>query len=183
MHLSWSNPPYKAHNATWPLQKAIEVVFHQALTSYAINDLFATTTLFFYIQTIRTMSCTLNTSQPNPQTELPFFLVIGDSHGRNLDPETITSQFIIITKGTSDLQWYQPYQQHLCAQSLVNSSCISPSISTCSGVLLWIGTNSVRNTPAFRIIWTSAHFIESLRTTHPHLTGKHDISVFAQSPV
>ena len=128
------------------------------------------------------MSSTLNTSQPNPQTELPFFLAIGDSHGRNLDPETITSQFTIITKVTSGLQWYQPYQQHLCAQSLINSSCISPLISTCSGVLLLIGTNSVRNTPAFRIIEQVAHFIESLRTTHPHLTGKHDISVVCAIP-
>ena len=128
------------------------------------------------------MPSTLNTIQPNPQTELPFFLVIADSHGKILDPEIITSQFTINTKATSGLQWYQSYQRHLCATSLVNSSSISNLASNCSGVLFLIGTNSVRNTPAFRIIEQVEHLIGLLRTSHPHLTGKHDIAIVCAFP-
>jgi hypothetical protein len=129
-----------------------------------------------------TMPSTLNTIQPNPQTELPFFLVIADSHGKILDPEIITPQFTIITKATPGLQWYQSYQRQLCATSLVNSPSISNLVSTCSGVLFLIGTNSVRSIPAFRIIEQVEHLIGLLRTSHPHLTGKHDISIVCAFP-
>lgn len=128
------------------------------------------------------MPDTSDTIQPNPQPELPFFMVIADSHGKNLDPEIITSHFTIITKATSGLQWCQSYQRQLCATSLVNSSSFSDLISICSGVLFLIGTNLDRNTPALRIIEQVERFVGLLRTSHPHLTGKHDISIVCAFP-
>jgi hypothetical protein len=128
------------------------------------------------------MTNTLNTIQQNPQTELPFFLVIVDSHGKILDLEIITSQFTIITKATAGLQWYQSYTRQLCATSLVNSTAISDLVSKCSGVLFLIGTNSIRNTPAVRIIEQVEHVVGLLRTNHPHLTGKHHISIMCAFP-
>ena len=70
----------------------------QALILYAINDLFASTNLFFYFDksnttfTHATSSIDLCTIQRNPTYDLPLFFVLSDSHRKYL-PSVVTTPY------------------------------------------------------------------------------------------
>ena len=148
-------PPYKAKNAAWSLQKAIQFVFHEALDktmtfnfwscgldsslqtwsttsdkhscinliNYAIYDLFAPTSLCYYIERakmssiISTNAIQLNTIHSTVSPEMSSFLVITDSHGKFLPPSTIQSKYTLTIKTISGLQWVNPYNHRLCCKS------------------------------------------------------------------
>ena len=154
------------------------------LISSTLSRLFAQTHLFFHLQDSNSSSSnhvampnSSTITQQSPQDELSYFFILADSHGRNLDPDLTTSHYRMSTKAISGLQWVQPYQRELCATSLILSSSLSPLISACTSILLIIGTNSVRNTDAVRIIQQVEHFVSIIRTNYPHFLRKQDISL------
>ena len=160
------------------------------LISNVLSRLFAQTNLLFHLQDSSSsfssnhvpMPNEFAITQQNPQNELPSFFVLTDSHGRNLDPDLTTSHYRMRTHAISGLQWVQPCQRELCATSLILSSSLSPMISSCTSILLLIGTNSVRNTAAVRIIQQVEHVISVIRTNYPHFLGKNDISLVYAFP-
>ena len=160
----------------------------QALISYAINDLFASTNLFFYFDksnttsTHVTSSINLCTIQRNLTYDLPLFFVLSDSHGKYLPTVVTTPYYKIVIKSISGLQWVHIYNSQLCAKSLLSSSFISSFFSSCIGVLLLIGTNSVRNSLALNIIDQVENFISLVRSHHTHLTRKSTISIVSVFP-
>ena len=214
------NRPYKAKNAVWSLQKAVEFIFHQALdksmtlniwscgldlylhtwrkeedkrtrqslVSYAINDLFASTNLYFHFHTsdsssrnITNTTC-LNNIHQNPVYHLPLFFLLSDSHGKYFPPTISTSKYKFTCKSISGLQWVNNYNKQLCTRSLLLSSSISAVLSTCNGVLFIVGTNSIRTTTALHIIRQIDDIIDLVRFHHPHLICKTDISIVSVFP-
>ncbi|CAF3231871.1 unnamed protein product [Rotaria sp. Silwood2] len=81
------------------------------LINYAIADLFAPTSLFYYIERTKVPSHTstdlvqLNVISTITSPEHPVFLAITDSHGKFLPPVTVQSDYTLHIKAISGLQW------------------------------------------------------------------------------
>ncbi|CAF3336543.1 unnamed protein product, partial [Rotaria sp. Silwood2] len=114
--------------------------------------------------------------------ELPMFFLLTDSHGKYLPPVFYTSSYKIIIKPISGLQWNNQYDKSLCAKSLILSQSISSNLSSCAGVLFLIGTNSVRNTSAPRIIEQVEDIIDLIRRNYSNLQQKLAISITSVFP-
>ncbi|CAF0988794.1 unnamed protein product [Rotaria magnacalcarata] len=160
----------------------------QALVYYAISDLFASTHLYFHFNTRSTPSdhltypISVNNIQPNQLHAPTMFVIITDSHGKYFPPVIQTPSYKLITNSISGLQWVNTYNTKLCTRSLLLSSSITSILSSCTGVLFLIGTNSVRNTSALQIITQVEDIISTLRSHHPHLAQKTDITVATVFP-
>ncbi|CAF5217747.1 unnamed protein product, partial [Rotaria magnacalcarata] len=111
-----------------------------------------------------------------------MFFLLTDSHGKYFPPLLKTSSYKIIVKPISGLQWINHYDKNLCAKSLLLSSSISSILSSCVGVLFLIGTNSIRNTSAPRIIEQLEDIIDLVRFNYGHLQSKADISITSVFP-
>ena len=160
----------------------------QVLITQSLNNIFAPTNLYFYLKQLvhlsqtPTETITLGTIQEIPTPNLPSFLILTDSHGKHLDSFINTSRYNMITKAISGLQWVQRNNSRLCTRSLILTSSISSLLTSCTGVLFLVGTNSVRNTSALTIIDHIEDVINLLRSHHSHLLTKHDISIVTTFP-
>ncbi|CAM4981871.1 unnamed protein product [Rotaria socialis] len=160
----------------------------QALVYYAISDLFASTHLYFHFNIRSTPSdpltypISVNNIQPNQLHAPAMFFIITDSHGKYFPPIIQTPSYKLITYSISGLQWVNTYNTKLCTRPLLLSSSITSILSSCTGVLFLIGTNSVRNTLALQIITQIEDIISLLRSHHPHLLHKTDITVATVFP-
>ena len=160
----------------------------QALISYAINDLFASTNLFFHFDKSNTTSMPsassidLCTIQRNPTYDLPLFFVLSDSHEKYLPPIITTPCYRIIIKSISGLQWVHIHNSQLCAKALLSSSSISSFLFLCIGVLFLIGTNSVRKALALNIIDQLENTICLVRSHHTQLIHNSSISIVSVFP-
>ncbi|CAF2096549.1 unnamed protein product, partial [Rotaria magnacalcarata] len=105
-----------------------------------------------------------------------------EHHGKYFPPLLKTSLYKIIVKRISGLQWINHYDKNLCTKSLLLSSSISSILSSCVGVLFLIGTNSIRNTSAPRIIEQLEDIIDLVRFNYGHLQSKADISITSVFP-
>ncbi|CAF1232873.1 unnamed protein product [Rotaria magnacalcarata] len=102
--------------------------------------------------------------------------------GKYFPPLLKTSSYKIIVKPISGLQWINHYDKNLCTKSLLFSSSISSILFSCVGVLFLIGTNSIRNTSAPRIIEQLEDTIDLVRFNYGHLQSKVDISIISVFP-
>ncbi|CAF1357067.1 unnamed protein product [Rotaria sordida] len=160
----------------------------ESLISYAINDLFAPTQLYFHLNPTILTTQTSNTSSHlhsimhHPVITTPLFLILSDSHGKHLQSTIITSNYRIITRSISGLQWINKYDPNLCTRSLILSSSITSILSDATGVLCIIGTNSVRTTHTSDIIPQIEDIVNLIRVHNPHLTHKHGITIVETFP-
>jgi hypothetical protein len=159
-----------------------------SLISYAINDIFAPTNLYFHLSTLTNFSMTstsssqLNTIIPSPTSIIPSFVIISDSHCKTFTSPITTSNYRMITKAIPGLQWTNQYENKYCAYSLIRSKSIVSLLSSSIGILLLIGTNSVRTTSALEIIEQVEDIINTIRLHHGHLSNKHSITIVSTFP-
>ena len=160
----------------------------EALIYYAINDLFGPTHLYFHLNQFNFPSQTstitphLNTIMPTETGKVPSFFILSDSHCRHFQPMITTPNYTITTRAISGLQWINKYNSNLCARSVILSQHTTSLLSTSHGVLLLIGTNSIRNTFAFQIIEQITDIINIIRSQHIHLHHKSDITIIVTFP-
>jgi hypothetical protein len=117
-------------------------------------------------------------SSPTPVT----YLVITDSHGKNVPTVINTSSYTIIVRAISGLQWVDSYKSQLSAVDLLSTPIIDSYLSSAKALMLLIGTNSVRCTPAPAILTQIKTFINSLRSRFAHLSAKHCINIIPCFP-
>lgn len=171
---------------TWRTSQDQEA--RHALLMYAMNDVFATTTLYNYVQDHpssiqqRTLSIQLNTIQPASTPTLPTIFLFSDSHGKYFPPNSHSTKYCYTTKSISGLQWYNSNHPNLAVHSLINSTSIRSLLVSCYGVVFLVGTNSVRITPATIIIDQITTIIDLLRQQHSHLTRKNRIIIISSFP-
>ncbi len=164
---------------TW--QSTSDRITRQELTSYAINDVFAPTNLYFHIQS-SSSPIQLDSIQPLVNHDGPCFLIITDSHGKYFPPCYNTQNYNNTTISISGLQWFNPYNQALCTRSLILSTSISNRLASCSGVVFLVGSNSIRNYSASQVIQQVEDIINLIQSQHVHLTQKHNISIVSAFP-
>ncbi|CAF1317642.1 unnamed protein product [Rotaria socialis] len=154
-----------------------------ALTTYAVNDVFAPTDLYFYLMNTDISSLdtnhiiNLNMIYEQPIQNLPKYFVLSDSHGKYFPPYHRTAQYQLVIKSISGLQWNNPWQQELSVNNLIESTSIKSIISTCAGIIFMVGTNSIRSWSASEIIQDIVNITQSIRSTYDHLNRKTDISI------
>lgn len=159
-----------------------------SLTLYAINDLFASTQLYFHMTQSDSLSSniqhsiSLNSIQPIPVHDLPLFLILSDSHGKYFPPIVTTPTYKQITKSISGLQWINPGNHELCAYSLITSPEISSLLASCVGLLFVVGTNSLRTIMASQVIQQVEVIIDLIRAHHPHLQRRDHITITSTFP-
>jgi hypothetical protein len=112
-----------------------------------------------------------------PTNEPSSFIIIADSHGKNLDPIITQSNYHINTHVISGLQWVNSYNKRLCVRSLLLQSPLNTLLSSCNGVLFIIGTNAVRAMVATDIIEQVKEVIGLVREHHPHLNNLFGITI------
>jgi hypothetical protein len=174
------------HLQTWLTNQDKQT--RQSLISYAINDLFAPTHLYFHLTKNNLVnqpspsSSNLNSVMNNPTIQAPLFLILSDSHGRYLPSTFATPNHHFVTRSISGLQWIKTYDDKLCARSILLTPSITSILARSAGILCIIGTNSVRATHASQIITQVENVINVIRTHHAHLIHKHDITIVATFP-
>lgn len=160
----------------------------QCMIEYALNDLFAPTSLFFYFKYIdsnpvKQQTMTLNTIQTQlPNTNIPSFFVLSDSHGKYFPPVLNTPQYTLTTQSISGLQWVNIHNHALSTRSQLTCSHVSSNLSSSIGILLLIGTNSVRSHHASHILSEITEVISLIRSIHSHLQSKQSISIVHAFP-
>ena len=156
-------------------------ITREALTTYAINDVFAPTQLFFHIQS---SSAPIRPPpiQPYLLSNTPSFLIISDSQGKFFPPFHYSQHYHITIKSISGLQWFNPYDSALSVHSVLASTPISSLLSTCTGVIFLIDTNSIRQFPAATIVHQVEVVIDQLQLQHTHLNSKTTISIIPAFP-
>lgn len=110
------------------------------------------------------------------------FLVVADSHAKLFPPIFYSSNYSLITKSISGLQWFNRHNPHVCATSLIQTSSITSLLSSSTAILFIISTNSVRTTPALEIIDQVTNVLRLIRLNHSHLSKKHDIAIVSPYP-
>ena len=113
---------------------------------------------------------------------IPLFLVIGDSHLTFLPRTSTTDTYRLVTHTISGLRWYNPFEPDLCATNLLQTSSISSTLSSVFGVILVVGTNSLRTSSATLTIEHMKQFISDLRSSHPHLTSTNSLTISLTFP-
>jgi hypothetical protein len=115
----------------------------------------------------------------NEQTSiLPVYFVLSDSHGTFV-PSLTTSSHQIIVKSISSLSWLKKHNSHLSAVSQIQTTTIASHISSSKSILLLIGINSIRSSPAALVLNQIKKFILLLRNHHRHLVDKTSINIVA----
>ncbi|CAF3314616.1 unnamed protein product [Rotaria socialis] len=190
--------PYKNVHSMWSLKMAIRCTFNttqdqyirESPIEYAISDLFALTKLYIYwfynkfdFLDRNSMDTSTATSIPHhEQTTLPLYFILSDSHWKNLHSTINTPHYQITTRSISGLQWVNTYNHTLCTQTVLNSPSISSILSSVTGVLFLIGTNSVRSMSALRIIQQVEAIVNMIRLNHHHIDHLEKITIAATFP-
>ncbi|CAF4615924.1 unnamed protein product [Rotaria socialis] len=190
--------PYNNVHSMWSLKMAIRYTFHttqdqytrESLIEYTINDLVALTKLYIYwfcnkfdFLDRNSMDTSTSTSITHHEhTALPLYFILSDSHGKNLQSTITTPYYQIKTRSISGLQWVNTYDYTLCTQNVLNSPSISSILSSATGVLFLIGTNSVRSMPALRIIQQVEAIVNMIRLNHHHIDHLGKITIAATFP-
>ena len=160
----------------------------QSLVTYAINDLFAPTQLYFHYHPLNrsTQSSNnvplLNTILSTGSTNLPSIFILSDSHGKHLESRINMTTYHIISRSISGLQWMNTHNKNVCANSIISTASVTSFLSCASKVLFLIGTNSTRNTSALQIIEQIEEIINKIRFNHSHLSAKDAITIIATFP-
>ncbi|CAF1661250.1 unnamed protein product [Rotaria magnacalcarata] len=160
-----------------------QIATNGSTTTYAVNDVFAPTDLYFYLMNTDISSLdtnhiiNLNMIYEQPIQNLPKYFVLSDSHGKYFPPYHRTAQYQLVIKSISGLQWNNPWQQELSVNNLIESTSIKSIISTCAGIIFMVGTNSIRSWSASEIIQDIVNITQSIRSTYDHLNRKTDISI------
>ncbi|CAF1262765.1 unnamed protein product [Rotaria magnacalcarata] len=188
--------PYKSKGATWSLQKAIHYSFNQTLIkSMTLNiwscgldrclntwdtnqDIVARQNMIF----ISIEASHLNTIMSTSPSKQKSYLIIADSHGKNLNSIIMHNDYHIITHVVSGIQWINKYNQNLCIYSLIQQDPLAHLINSCTHVLFLVGTNSARNLPATRVINQIETVLDVLQSKYPHLKHNKTISIIATFP-
>ncbi|CAF4691901.1 unnamed protein product, partial [Rotaria sp. Silwood2] len=165
-----------------------EINTRAALTSYAVNDILASTKLLFHLkheiiipyQSSNTVTSTSTIEDQQPQ--LPSYFVLSDSHAKHIDPLINTEYCTITTISIPSLKWCDTDNSHLSAYLLLQSTTMSTYLSTASAILLLIGINSLRQLDASQVLQQVAHKINYLHQHYPHLNRKEAISIVATFP-
>jgi hypothetical protein len=110
-------------------------------------------------------------------TTSPIYFVLIDSHGKYVPSTITTSSYPIVVKAVSGLKWADNYNFRLSALTLLSTPIINSYLSSTKAVVLLIGTNSVRCTPAATIHMQIKTLINSLRSRYTHLSEKHCINI------
>ena len=88
-----------------------------------------------------------------PQSStLPMFFVLTDSHGKFVPSTITTSTYSINVHSVSGLKWLDTFNTSLSATHLLSSSNFDSHLTSIKALMLLIGTNSVRCTPALTIM-------------------------------
>jgi len=116
------------------------------------------------------------------QTDLPLYFILSDSHGKSLQSKFKTPHYQITTRSISGLQWVNTYNHTLCTQTVLNSPSISSILSSATGVLFLIGTNSVRSMPALRIIQQVEAIVNMIRLNQHHIDHVDKITIATTFP-
>lgn len=162
-----------------------------SLIDYAINDVVATTKLYFHIQDNPTSLSSssnlsslpqINAIRPNVNQTLPTLLLLSDSHGKYFPPIANSTKYRFVTKSISGLQWCSPYDIDLSVSSIILSSQITSLLTSCFGVVFLVGTNSVRTMSAQQVIQQITELIDLLRIRYSHLTRKNRITIISTFP-
>ncbi|CAF1643718.1 unnamed protein product [Rotaria magnacalcarata] len=115
-------------------------------------------------------------------TVLPLYFILSDSHGKNLPSISKAPHYQITTRSISGLQWMNTYNHTICTQTVLNSLSMSSILSSATGVLFFIGTNSVRSMPALRIIQQVGAIVNMIRLNHHHIDHVDKITMAATFP-
>jgi len=115
----------------------------------------------------------------NPQSypTAPKYYVLTDSHGKFVPSPITTSSYSIKVNAVSGLKWIDNYNSKLSALALLSTPILDSYLSSAKAVMLLIGTNSVRCTPASTIIIQITTVINFLRSRYTHLLHKHCINI------
>ena len=172
---------------TWREQS--DIITRQAMITYAINDVFAPTHLFFHLglftsspPVTRAHTTNSTTSTYQPQVIPLSFFILADSHAKKIPSMQSTPNFTVTTRAISGLAWINEQNPDLCARSHLSSSSFSSILSNTDAIMFLIGTNSVRTTHATRIIDQITEVITVLRTNHPHVVRSNSIVVALTFP-
>ena len=110
------------------------------------------------------------------------FLVVGDSHAWCMPLLFFTPSFKVNSKTVSGLKWKDRYEQNLCGKVLLSSGEIVQYLSEADGILLLIGTNSVRIFSAEQVIDQVKEIITSIRQEHRHFNDPYSITIALTFP-
>ncbi|CAM4785809.1 unnamed protein product [Rotaria magnacalcarata] len=171
---------------TWHTNQ--DIVARQNMILYATNDIIAPTNLFFHLyhsisyNSISIEASHLNTIMSTSPSKQKSYLIIADSHGKNLNSIIMHNDYHIITYVVSGIQWINKYNQNLCIYSLIQQDPLAHLINSCTHVLFLVGTNSARNLPATRVINQIKTVLDVLQSKYPHLKHNKTISIIATFP-
>jgi hypothetical protein len=171
---------------TWRTNR--DKAIRKSLIDYAINDLFAPTQLYFnlnqidYTNPIPIENTLLNSITRIENNGLPTFLLLSDSHCKNLSSVIDTPRYQLKICAISGLQWNNPYNRDLCAGNILESTSISSTLSTTTAIILLIGTNSIRCLPSWQIIEQIEDLVNKIHINHTHLANKHGINIILTFP-
>ncbi|CAF1414988.1 unnamed protein product [Adineta steineri] len=105
------------------------------------------------------------------------FLVLGDSHVRHMPSNFSTSSYSLITKSISGLKFKDYDKKNLSLFHLLFTSEIQLLLSQVDGVLLLLGTNSIRIFRASTIISQIEEIIFFLRQVYPQFNPRQRIII------
>ncbi len=186
--------PRPSNSNGWTIQEATKHSFLQAHAKPPAcansplkhrNDLFACTNMLFHLGATRLsrlsppVSTNLQMVFKTPTSPLPLYFVLSDSHSKFLPPLTTTPTHRIIIKSIFGLRWLFTSNRDLCATYQLQQSNISSYLSSSKSIMMLIGTNSIRSSPASTIIEHIENLIHLLRHLHPHLCHKDSINIVA----
>ncbi|CAF1491589.1 unnamed protein product [Adineta steineri] len=174
------------HLKTWQFFE--DQCTRENLISYAMNDLFASTKLFFHFD-LSTFSNhftsflpSLNLIKQQPSTTFPLYFVLSDSHSTFVPPLITTSSYQIVVKSISGLKWFDAKQRHLSALSLITTPPYASYFTAATKVLFLIGTNSVRLFNTSELLSQVEQFLTILRTNHAQFSNTNNTHMVACFP-
>ncbi|CAF1212583.1 unnamed protein product [Rotaria magnacalcarata] len=110
------------------------------------------------------------------------YFVFGDSHAKCIRSNIAASSYNLITRSISGLKWIDRYDRKLSLYALLSLAEMNSSLSKANAILLLIGTNSVRTTPAAEIILEIQQILLLLQQMYPHLNQPKNITISSTFP-
>ncbi|CAF1364717.1 unnamed protein product [Adineta steineri] len=105
------------------------------------------------------------------------FLVLGDSHARRMPSRFMTSSYSLIIKSIPGLKFIDYHDKKLSLLHLLFSSKIQYLLSEADGIILLVGTNSVRIHSARTIISQTEAIIFFIRKVYPKFNQRESITI------
>lgn len=113
---------------------------------------------------------------------IPKFFVLGDSHARCFPARYVTSSFEMWVKSVSGLKWIDRWQSSLCSKECLSTREVSELMSEWFGVVLLIGTNSLRIFGAQQVIDEVKEVVGLIREKYGSLNDRISVAVMAAFP-